>query len=43
MLTALREETSLAWADKQPLDATLKKVNERWDKLLKESEVDQDR
>jgi multiple sugar transport system substrate-binding protein len=43
MLTSLREETSLAWADKQPLDATLKKVNERWDKLLKESEADRDR
>jgi ABC-type glycerol-3-phosphate transport system substrate-binding protein len=40
MLKAHSEEISLVWADKQALDAGVKKVEERWRTLLKEAEVD---
>jgi ABC-type glycerol-3-phosphate transport system substrate-binding protein len=42
MSTAHQEEMTLVWADKAPLDVGVKKVAERWDKLLSESQVDQD-
>jgi multiple sugar transport system substrate-binding protein len=42
MSTAMNEEMSLVWANKQPLAEGVKKVQERWEKLLKEGEVDPD-
>jgi ABC-type glycerol-3-phosphate transport system substrate-binding protein len=42
MLNAHGEELSLVWADKQALDAGVKKVDERWAKLLKEAQIDKD-
>jgi ABC-type glycerol-3-phosphate transport system substrate-binding protein len=42
MSTAMNEEMTLVWADKQPLADGVKKVAERWDKLLKEAEIDPD-
>jgi multiple sugar transport system substrate-binding protein len=42
MSTAMSEEISLVWADKQSLGDGIKKVSERWDKLLKEGEFDPD-
>jgi hypothetical protein len=42
MSTAITEEVTLIWAEKQSLADGFKKVAERWDKLLKEGEVDPD-
>ena len=42
MTKAHQEEISLIWADKLALDAGIKKINERWEKLLKEADVDPD-
>jgi multiple sugar transport system substrate-binding protein len=42
MSTAMSEEITLVWADKQSLGDGIKKVSERWDKLLKEGEFDPD-
>jgi len=42
MSTAINEEMTLVWADKQPLADGVKKVQDRWEKLLKEAEVDPD-
>jgi ABC-type glycerol-3-phosphate transport system substrate-binding protein len=36
------EEMTLVWAGSQPLDAGVGKVNEQWNKLLKEGQVDPD-
>jgi hypothetical protein len=40
MLKANTEEITLVWADKLALDEGVKKIEERWSKLLKESEFD---
>jgi len=40
--TAHDEELSLVWADEQPLDAGLQKVQDRWAALLKEADIDPD-
>jgi ABC-type glycerol-3-phosphate transport system substrate-binding protein len=43
MWQAYNEEVSLAWVDKQGLEESLKKANDRINELLKESTIDQDR
>lgn len=42
MSTAMSEEMTLVWADKQSLSDGVKKVADRWNKLLQGAEVDPD-